>query len=109
MAENTPSPDLISFQDIDRLVHEPARLRLMAVLYVLDSADFTFVMNQTGMTWGNLSAHMSKLEEAGYLEVEKTFKGKRPNTMLRLTDKGRAAFQAYRQAITRMLENLPGG
>jgi DNA-binding MarR family transcriptional regulator len=74
---------------------------------VLESADFTFLMNQTGMTWGNLSAHMSKLEEAGYIEVEKSFKGKRPNTMLRLTPQGRAAFQGYRQKMRQVLEDLP--
>ena len=96
MTEPILNPELAGFTEIDRLVHEPARLMLMAVLYVIDSADFTFLMNQTGMTWGNLSAHMSKLEEAGYLEVEKSFKGKRPNTMLRLTPQGRSAFQSYR-------------
>jgi DNA-binding MarR family transcriptional regulator len=100
-------PDLAGFSDIDRLVHEPARLMIIAVLYVIDSADFTFLMNQTGMTWGNLSAHMSKLEEAGYLEVEKSFKGKRPNTMLRLTNQGRVAFQAYRQKMKQVLDSLP--
>jgi DNA-binding MarR family transcriptional regulator len=107
MSNPIPNPELASFAEIDRLVHEPARLMLMAVLYVIDSADFTFLMNQTGMTWGNLSAHMSKLEEAGYLEVEKTFKGKRPNTMLRLTQQGRAAFQAYRQKMKQVLNELP--
>lgn len=107
MADPLPNPELASLTEIDRLVHEPARLMLMAVLYVIDSADFTFLMNQTGMTWGNLSAHMSKLEEAGYLEVEKTFKGKRPNTMLRLTKQGRAAFQAYRQKMKQVLDELP--
>jgi DNA-binding MarR family transcriptional regulator len=108
MAETTASVDLVGFSEIDRLVHEPARLMLMAVLYVIDSADFTFLMNQTGMTWGNLSAHMSKLEEAGYIAVEKTFKGKRPNTMLRLTPQGRAAFQAYRLKMKQVLDDLPG-
>ena len=107
MTEATSNPELAGFVEIDRLVHEPARLMLMAVLYVIDSADFTFLMNQTGMTWGNLSAHMSKLEEAGYLEVEKSFKGKRPNTMLRLTPQGRSAFQAYRQKMKQVLDNLP--
>ena len=106
MDENQP-PDLSALNDIDRLVHEPARLMLMAVLYVVEGADFTFLMNQTGMTWGNLSAHMSKLEEAGYLELEKTFKGRRPNTMLRLTPQGRAAFQVYRQKMRKMLDDLP--
>jgi len=62
---------------------------------VVVSADFTFLMNQTGLTWGNLSAHMTKLEEAGYIEVTKAFRGKRPNTTLRLTDKGRQAFRQY--------------
>lgn len=107
MPETSIPSNLNGFNEIDRLVHEPARLMLMAVLYVLDSADFTFVMNQTGMTWGNLSAHMSKLEEAGYLELEKTFKGRRPNTMLRLTPQGRAAFQVYRQKMRKMLDDLP--
>jgi DNA-binding MarR family transcriptional regulator len=107
MSEKAPQPDLAGFSEIDRLVHEPARLMLMAVLYVIDSADFTFLMNQTGMTWGNLSAHMSKLEEAGYLEVEKSFKGKRPNTMLRLTHQGRAAFQSYRRKMKQVLDDLP--
>ncbi len=101
------TPAMRSLGDVDRLIHEPARLKLMALLYVLDSADFTFLMAQTGMTWGNLSAHMSKLEKAGYIEVVKTFKGKRPNTMLSLTDAGRRAFQTYRQQMQRLLDNLP--
>ena len=107
MTEKLTSPELSDYNEIDRLVHEPARLMLMAVLYVIESADFTFLMNQTGLTWGNLSAHMSKLEEAGYIEVEKTFKGKRPNTMLRLTPQGRSAFQAYRQKMKNVLDSLP--
>ena len=107
MTETASNPDLAGFADIDRLVHEPARLMLMAVLYVIDSADFTFLMNLTGITWGNLSAHMSKLEETGYLEVEKSFKGRRPNTMLRLTPQGRAAFQAYRKTMKQLLDSLP--
>jgi DNA-binding MarR family transcriptional regulator len=101
------SPDLTGFAEIDRVVHEPARLMLMAVLYVIDSADFTFLMNLTGITWGNLSAHMSKLEETGYLQVDKSFKGKRPNTMLRLTPAGRTAFQTYRRKMKQLLDDLP--
>ena len=64
----------------------------MAILYVVDSADFTFLMAQTGLSWGNLSSHMSKLEQAGYIEVEKAFKGRRPNTQLKLTDSGPSGF-----------------
>jgi DNA-binding MarR family transcriptional regulator len=95
MTKPEKNADLSALGEIDRLVHEPARLAVMALLYVVNGADFIFLMNQTGLTWGNLSAHMSKLEEAGYLAVEKTFKGKRPNTMLRLTPKGREAFRSY--------------
>lgn len=107
MTEMGDYPSVAGLSEIDRLVHEPARLMLMAILYVVESADFTFLMNQTGMTWGNLSTHMSKLEEAGYIEVEKSFKGKRPNTMLRLTPEGGAAFQTYRQIMKQVLEDLP--
>lgn len=107
MTETLPSLDLAGFSDIDRVVHEPARLMLMAALYVLASADYTFLMNLTGVTWGNLSAHISKLEQSGYVEVEKSFKGKRPNTMLRLTPEGRAAFQSYRRKMRLLLDELP--
>jgi DNA-binding MarR family transcriptional regulator len=107
MNDTLQPPDLAGFTEIDRVVHEPARLMLMAALYVIDSADFTFLMNLTGISWGNLSAHMSKLEESGYVEVEKTFKGKRPNTMLRLTSDGRAAFQVYRRKMKQLLDDLP--
>jgi len=92
---------------VDRLIHEPARLSVIALLYVVESADFIFLMNQTGLTWGNLSAHMSKLEEAGYIEIVKSFKGKRPNTMLRLTRAGQLAFQTYRQQMKQVLDGLP--
>lgn len=100
--------DLTSLTELDRLVHEPARLALIALLYVVESADFTFVMNQTGLTWGNLSAHMSKLEEAGYLEVEKSFRGRRPNTSLRLTERGRQAFREYVSKMRQVIKDFPG-
>ena len=102
---NTPSANPLD--EVDRLIHEPARLKLVSLLYVLESADFTFLMSQTGTTWGNLSSHMTKLEEAGYLEVEKTFKGRRPNTMLKLTDKGRQAFQTYRKQMIQFFDDVP--
>ncbi len=99
---------LAALAGIDRVVHEPARLAVMALLYVVDSSDFVFLMNQTSLTWGNLSAHLSKLEEAGYVAVEKTFKGKRPNTNLRLTSQGREAFQDYVQKMKQVFQDLPG-
>jgi len=101
------TPPASPLDEVDRLIHEPARLKLIALLYMLESADFTFLMNQTGMTWGNLSSHMTKLEEAGYLEVEKTFKGRRPNTMLKLTEQGRQAFQEYRRQMTQFFDEVP--
>ena len=91
-------------QEIDKLIHEPARLILMAHLYIVESGDFTYLMRQTDLSWGNLSSHMSKLEEAEYIQV---IKDRRPNTMLKLTKKGRQAFRDYRQQIMQVLENLP--
>ena len=95
-------------RDLDRLVHEPARLMVLAYLFVTESADFVFLARQTGLTLGNLSSHVSKLEEAGYVEVAKAFRGKRPNTQLRLTESGRHAFAEYRERIERALRDLPG-
>jgi DNA-binding MarR family transcriptional regulator len=99
--------ELQSIGDVDRLIHEPARFMILALLYVVESADFTFLMNQTGLTWGNLSSHLSKLEEAGYVEIQKEFKGKKPHTMLHLTDEGRAAFREYRRSMKQVLDDLP--
>jgi len=107
MSRNTSSSDLSEVADLDRLVHEPARLAIMALLYVIESADFTFLINQTGLTWGNLSTHMSKLEKAGYIEIEKSFKDRRPNTTLRLTPQGRKAFHEYTRKMKRFLQDLP--
>ena len=100
--ENPSSADL----QLDRVVHEPARLKILAYLSVVKSADFVFLQSRTGLTYGNLSSHMSKLEEAGYIEVEKEIKEKRPHTMLSLTDQGRSAFENYR---VNMLELLGSG
>ncbi len=97
----------LSLDDIDRLIHEPARLLLMVHLAVVDSADFTFLMNQTGLTWGNLSSHLSKLEDAGYVEIEKTFVGKKPQTMAALTNVGRAAFRTYRDRMRDLFTEMP--
>jgi DNA-binding MarR family transcriptional regulator len=96
-----------NLEGVDRIIHEPARLMIMAVLYVVTNADFTFLMAQTGLSWGNLSSHMSKLEEAGYIEVVKDFVKRRPHTMLRLTEAGRTAFREYRQTMKQILDDLP--
>jgi DNA-binding MarR family transcriptional regulator len=92
---------------IDKLIHEPSRYTLMAYLYVVEAADFLFLIRQTGMTWGNLSAHLSKLEAAGYVVIKKEFLGKKPHTTVRLTDQGRNAFEEYRGNMKKVLDNLP--
>jgi DNA-binding MarR family transcriptional regulator len=94
-------------QDIDRLIHEPSRLMIMAQLYVVKSADFLFLQNQTHMTPGNLSAHLSKLEDARYVEVTKEFIERKPHTALALTKKGRIAFKEYRKKVKQFVEKLP--
>jgi DNA-binding MarR family transcriptional regulator len=93
--------------DLDRVIHEPARFLIIAYLYVIDSADFLFLMNQTGLTRGNLSSHLSKLEEAGYVNVQKEFVNKMPRTILSLTAQGRVAFDDYRKQMKQVLDNLP--
>ena len=90
--------------NIDRLIHEPSRLTIMAHLYVVENADFLFLVRQTGMTWGNLSVHISKLEAAGYIEVKKEFLGKKPHTVVSLTKQGRKAFEAYRKGMKDVLD-----
>lgn len=102
----TSQGDLQPLLDIDRVIHAPARLMVLTYLYVVESADFVFLKNLTGLTWGNLSTHLGKLEEAGYVVIEKEFKGKKPHTMIRLTDMGRAAFQEYRQSMRQVLGDL---
>ena len=92
---------------VDRVVHEPARLLILALLYPLEMADFTFLLRETGLTRGNLSAHLSRLEEAGYVRVEKGYRGKIPQTTYSLTDEGRAALREYRERLKRAVDSLP--
>ena len=92
---------------IDRMVHEPARLAILARLIADGSADFLLLERQTGLTRGNLSSHLSRLEAAGYVNIEKKFVEKTPRTMLRLTEAGREAVRAYRQNMRHLLESLP--
>ena len=92
--------------DIDKLIHEPARLKLVAQLYVVKSADFLFLMRQTGLTQGNVSGHLSKLEDAKYVKIEKGYVGKRPQTMISLTKKGRGALKVYMHNMQQIFEGL---
>jgi len=96
-----------SIDDIDRVVHDPTRFRILSCLFVVDSADFLFLMRQLRLTQGNLSSHMARLEAAGYVEVEKGFENRRPKTLLRLTRKGRAAVEQYAVQMQQLLADLP--
>ena len=98
--------DYESFSDLNRLIHEPGRLAIVAVLNAVDQADFLFLLNQTGLTRGNLSSHTSKLETAGYITIEKAFVEKVPRTVYRLTAAGRDALGRYRTHMGRVLETF---
>jgi DNA-binding transcriptional ArsR family regulator len=89
--------------DLDRVIHEPARLRIVALLAGVEEADFLWLLRESALTKGNLSSHLARLEEAGYVAVEKTFRGKIPLTMLRLSEVGRSAFAGYRRAMKAVL------
>lgn len=94
------TPDALG---IDRLIHEPARLVLITHLYVVDEADFVYLAGRTGLTAGNISSHMTRLEEAGYVKTDKSFVGKRPRTVYALTSTGRDAFDHYRKRVREVL------
>jgi DNA-binding MarR family transcriptional regulator len=106
--ERMENQNLQPLAEIDRVVHEPARLLILAYLSVVESADFLFLMNQTNLTRGNLSSHLSKLETAGYVEIQKEFVDKIPRTLLRLSEKGRNAFDEYRHNMKKVLDSLSG-
>ncbi len=93
--------------EIDRTIHEPARFLILACRSVVESTDFLFLMNQTGLTKGNLSSHLSKLEASGYISIKKAFVLKIPRTHIRLSTKGRKAFDVYRRNMREVLDNLP--
>ena len=98
------SDDLRSVTELDRLIHEPARLLIVTILSSVASADFLFLQRETGLTKGNLSAHLSKLEAAEYVKIEKTFKGKLPLTVCKLTSTGQKALKAYRQQLQSFMD-----
>ncbi|HNX00919.1 MAG TPA: transcriptional regulator [Candidatus Cloacimonadota bacterium] len=94
----------INAEDIDKVIHEPGRLMILLHLYVVMSADFIYLMKQTGLSKGNLSSHLTKLEEAGYVMIIKEFIEKKPHTLIQLTDEGRKAFDMYREKILDLLK-----
>ena len=89
----------ITFKPLDPLLHSELRLAVMSILINADSADFVYLKAETGATSGNLSVQLDKLQQAGYIEVTKGFKGKMPQTVCRITEHGRDAFAAYVEAL----------
>ena len=89
--------------EVDRIIHEPARLMVVALLFAVDRADFLYLQHETGINKGTLSSHISKLEDAGYIEVLKTYRGKIPQTLLSLTKLGRQSFKEYRKNLKKAL------
>lgn len=91
---------------IDKTIHEPARLMILSMLNVVDSADFTFLLHQTGLTRGNFSTHMKKLEDASFVEVTKEFVDNKPLTTYAITSAGAQALIHYRQLMEKILNAL---
>ena len=92
------------FKALDPLLHSQLRLAVMSVLISVESADFTFLKDKTEATAGNLSVQLDKLSTAGYIEIEKSFKGKRPLTTCKVTKKGVEAFEAYVKALQQYIK-----
>ncbi len=98
--------NLHSLVEVDRLVHEPARLVILTILNAVEKADFLYLLRETGLTRGNLSSHLSKLEEADYITIEKTYRGKVPQTLIAITEVGKQAFVAYRQKLNELVNRI---
>lgn len=92
--------------DIDKTIHEPARLMILSMLYAVDSADFVFLHSQSRLTRGNFSTHMSRLEDHGFVDVTKEFVDRKPTTIYQITESGRLALEAYREKMTQILSEL---
>lgn len=107
MVDHQPDSMRFPLDDLDQIIHAPARLTILTYLYVVESLDYVFLKNQTGLSWGNLATHLGKLEEAGYIRVEKGYRGKKPHSKVMLTPQGRAAFRDYKAALQQFLDDLP--
>lgn len=95
--------------ELDRVIHEPARLLIVALLHGVKEADFLYLLRESNLTKGNLSSHLAKLEQAGYVEIEKTYRGKVPLTLIRLNKAGRTAFERYRKSLGGLLDKASHG
>ena len=92
------------FKELDPLLHSQLRLAVMSLLLGTEEADFVYIREKAGATAGNLSVQLDKLGEAGYIDVEKSFVGKKPRTTCRITERGREAMAAYVEALRGYLD-----
>jgi DNA-binding MarR family transcriptional regulator len=105
MNDNNPL-DPREISDLDRVIHSPTRLKILLVLMSVDEADFTFISNATDLTRGNLSANLSKLEDAGYVKIEKKFIERVPKTIASITKSGEEALENYSNLLGPILDAL---
>lgn len=102
--------DMETIDSIDRTLHDPSRLKIVAYLYSLVVTDFTYLKEQTGFTWGRLASHLDKLQEVGYVELKKQLVQKKksskktPKTRIRITTEGRKALDKYKESIQQLLQ-----
>ncbi|PKO05451.1 MAG: ArsR family transcriptional regulator [Chloroflexi bacterium HGW-Chloroflexi-3] len=94
-----------SLKEVDRLIHEPSRSIILAILNVIPKADFLYLQRETDLTKGNLTIHLSKLEDAGYIQIEKTYLEKRLLTVCKITNKGRKAFKTYLEQLKQFIDD----
>jgi len=107
MKEPQSNFNLSALQEIDQVIHSPTRLMTLVYLYVVESLDYVFLQRMTGLPWGSLATHVNKLEEAGYITIEKGYQGKKPHTMIRMTEQGRTAFREYKEKMQEIFSSLP--
>jgi len=100
-AEESPIRKLVA---LDRTVHEPARLAILVLLSIVERADFLYILDETGLSKGNLSSHMTKLEDSGLIKVEKAFFDKIPRTVYELTQEGSRVLDAHRETLLKALD-----
>jgi DNA-binding MarR family transcriptional regulator len=105
--EQSESQEFKQLDEIDPLIHSTTRLKVMTYLYLVENIDYVYLKRVTDLSWGNLSRHLTKLEEAGYLATKKSFENKKPKTLIWLTDKGREAYQKYKDNLQQIFDNLP--
>jgi len=107
MTDTQSDLDFHLLPEIDHVIHTPTRLMVLVYLYVVESVDYVFLQRMTDLTWGSLATHINKLEEAGYIAIEKGYQGKKPHTMIRMTEQGRNAFKEYKDRMQELLSSLP--